>query len=770
MSAKTNRDADILAEAVDRFKQAMEATQAQLDRETEDLKFQVPEMQWPDEAKLARQGGKIGNVPLPPRPMLSIPKLAQPIRLIENQERAAQLAPQIVPISLNANQDTADMLREHYRQIDVDSKAHLARSWAFSRALKCGRGFYRILTEYDPHGEKGSGDLVIRIKRLLHQESALLDPFAEEPDGSDAEWGFLYQWIRFSRYRRMPGIKKGKGYGENGPLYDYSNDMLDVLIQEKPMWARYDTAAGEYGVLLVEYFSRAYKDDDPNDWSMVWRKMNGAEILDEQPWPGRYVPIVQVLGEELIPFDSERRYQGMITPNKDAQRFFNYAASSVAETIGQEPKATFIMAEGQEEGHEQEFLLANVRNFPYLRYKPKMVDGELAPPPTRVQADTSKLGMGLQSLAMANDFIQSGTLTYDPSLGNDSKSVKSGRQAMAYQQQHEAGNSNWLNNLARAAEHEACIVLDLIKNIYDRPGRMLLTRTQENKIKRVLVNQPYYEDNGQIVPVNGQVPPGIEPSAVKHYDLKSGASYACTANVSKGYKSALEEGSAGLSQLFEAEPELFKLLGDIWLDFQTFPGHKMAADRIRRAMPPELRGDEDQNDPRVQLGQLKQALAQAQAQMQQMAKDLETDAVKVRGQVEIANINAQKEVLLQEMKNASAIAVAQVNAAAKGVQMATEAANEAQATGREHAFQANQAAMDRQHEQMVAASQQQHDAQMAGAQAQADAAQSGADRAHEAGMAAAGHEQAMTQADQAAAHDAAGREQEAELNPPAESE
>src|SRR5262249_3292733 len=133
-------------------------------------------------------------------------------------------------------------------------------------------------------------------------------------------------------------------------------------------------------VLIAEYF-RVEVDEDTGQRRVFWSVINGIEVLaEEQEWNGCYIPIIPTIGRELIPFDEERRWVGIIEPNKDAVRLINYAASTAVEMAALEPKAPFIMAEGQQEGHEKEWLMVNVRNFPYLLYKPKNLGGELAPP------------------------------------------------------------------------------------------------------------------------------------------------------------------------------------------------------------------------------------------------------------------------------------------------------------------------------------------------------------------------------------------------------
>ena len=93
---------DIHALALERYTLVLEAEGAQRNRELEDLKFQIPEFQWSDKAREARQGGTVGNVPLPPRPMMSIPTLDQPIQLVLNAEKAAHLGVNIHPLSEDA--------------------------------------------------------------------------------------------------------------------------------------------------------------------------------------------------------------------------------------------------------------------------------------------------------------------------------------------------------------------------------------------------------------------------------------------------------------------------------------------------------------------------------------------------------------------------------------------------------------------------------------------------------------------------------------------
>src|SRR4051812_42125276 len=310
----------------------------------------------------------------------------------------------------------------------------------------------------------------------------------------------------------------------------------------------------------------------------------------------------------------------MYEPNMDGQRLFNYAASTAVEAMATEPRNTWVLAEGQEKGHEREFLLANARNFPYVRYVPVSLEGQQVPPPMRTQSDTSKLGMSIQMLQMAGEFIHAGTATFEPSLGQNSPNVKTKGGTLALQAQSEQANSHWLDSQAELSMTlEAKIVLSMLPFYYDRPGRVVRVLGADAKdAKSVMLNAPFtmqgkrpvalpFTTDAEQVQARGRVNDPNDPA--KYYNLLAGR-YDAVVNIGKGYKSRIDQGADELGQLFQAEPQLFSLLGDIYLRFRDFPGHEEAADRIKKMLPPQLQDQDGQNDPAIQLEQAKGQLQQ----------------------------------------------------------------------------------------------------------------------------------------------------------------
>jgi hypothetical protein len=90
--------------------------------------------------------------------------------------------------------------------------------------------------------------------------------------------------------------------------------------------------------------------------------------------------------------------------------------TSATEEVALRTKTPFIGAEGQFEGHEDDWNVANVRSFPYLEYKPTSLDGSLAPPPQRQPMTDVPAGY-LTMCQHANDNIKATTGLFDSSLG-----------------------------------------------------------------------------------------------------------------------------------------------------------------------------------------------------------------------------------------------------------------------------------------------------------------------------------------------------------------
>ena len=691
--------ADLLQRAKRDFKKAVEGWANQRKREIEDLRFQVAENQWDDLAKQQRQGGTAGGVTTPPRPMISISQVQQPIQLVKNQAAAADLGVNIHPISETASADIAEVKQGLYRRIERDSNAEQVRLWGFDRATQCGIGWYRIITQWDEDGDD-EWDQEIVIKRILHQESVYIDPAAQEPDFSDAEYGFVTAWLPKATFERLYPDAQGN-----------PEQAFDDAHSDGPEWTRGEGEDKAYQIAEYFYKKHDYQELTSPDGrtrkkdvvTVQWCTLTGAEVIEEQVWPGKHIPLIPVVGRELQPFDGERRIEGMIRPARDGQKFFNAAASTLVERMFLEPKVPFIGYEGQ--FTDRGWAYVNTRNLNYIQVpvKPDGAGGTL-PLPQRTQIDQGGMSVAMLALQEAKGFVQSSTAVYDPSLGETPKRGQSGRAVIAQQQQSDAGTSNYLQNLANISmPYEAKVVLDLIPKIYDRPGRVIrILGGEDEKEKTVMLGKPFVMDQSGEMPM--EAPPG-HPQA-KAYDLNKGK-YSISVTIGKSYQTKMQQGQETFGPLMEhMPPEIQVMLLPTWLKFQDTPGAKEAAEfltKYRDSKFPGLSGGKDEQPTAEQLQAKVQGMEQAGQQLQQQLQaagdQIKTDQAKQQAQIKIAQINSDKEIQLQRMRDATSIAVAEINARSKGVLSAQEALHESIALADQQAHELGMQAMDQAHQQ-----------------------------------------------------------------------
>jgi len=716
----TTEDAVILARSTRQYDVATESWTKQLEREQDDLRWQVPENQW-DPAARAQREGQDGT---PPRPILSISKIDQPLQLVSNQFRAADLGINVHPISEEADDDTAEMLQGLIRHIERDSQAELARSWAFDRARAAGRGAYRILKVYDPNGGHPLDQKLV-ITRILHQEGVLFDPAAEQPDYSDGEYAFVLSWVSRDDYRRQ--FPKAKRTGANAMEWA-------SMVAEAPGWVR------DEDMLVVEYWYKEHKFKKLcllDDWTIIDKsetgpdykppkgrkiiseheldevtvhvcKRSGFEKLDGQEWDGKHIPLVPVIGRELVPFDGERIYHGMIRPARDGQRLYNYGASTLVEDLALESKVPYVGAEGQFAGHEKKWGQANTRNFPYLEYKPVSLNGTLAPPPQRMQVDSSRMQLAMMTLQEADRFIQATTAVYDQSLGRK-RTDESGKAILALQQQSDASTSHYLDNAATISiPLEAKILLDLIPHVYSRPGRVArILQGDDDTTEMVMLNAPYTMDPRRKRPVMAQDP---NAQGVKQYTLKPGAHYDVSVTVGKSFQTKLEHGAEFTAKVVESAPDLMMLIGDLVFRYRDDPGAKEIAERLGKIIDqqhPNLRQGKDGQPSPEQMAAKAQAmemeLQAAGQQVQQLTQMLQTEQAKQQATMAKAQMDNEAKVQTSAADNAARVEIARMNNEVKLMIAQMEARFSERLTALEHANETRGRHEEMSHEVAMAA-------------------------------------------------------------------
>jgi hypothetical protein len=522
-----------------------------------------------------------------------------------------------------ANAKVADIITGIFKHIEVNSDADTAYDTAGEYAVRIGWGYWRVITDYV---REDSFDQEIFIRPIDNPFSVYFDPNSIQPDGSDAEKVLITTLMSKDDFRiQYPGADDGGDFNQRG-TGDFDPDWVqkeDIRVAEYFYCERKKTK-----LLLLSDGTKVFKDEAPSPEIMMaagimvvgerdtmrkkikWCKLTGLEILEERDWSGRYIPVVPVYGQQLTVEDKRKKY-GLVRNAKDAQRMYNYWQTSLTESIALAPKAKWLLAEGQDEGHENEWAQANIKSMPVLRYKQTDINGKEAPAPQRLQPEPPPAGVIAAAMSIDKD-LQSVVGIFDPSQlpqGN-----MSGKAIRGQQQQQDMTNFHYYDNLVRSMKHTGRIILDLIPKIYDRE-RVLRIIGYDGQPEMVTLNQRTQDEMG--------VEKVLNDVTVGEYDVYM--------DTGPGYQSKRQEAVEAMMPMISTNQELFNLAGDLVFRNMDFPGAEVIADRLAANNPLAQIDEKSEIPPQIQM-KLMQAEKQI-ADMQQMIAAMELEK-QYRGDIE----------------------------------------------------------------------------------------------------------------------------------------
>ena len=127
------------------------------------------------------------------------------------------------------------------------------------------------------------------------------------------------------------------------------------------------------------------KSRDIIEQEVEWFLIVGNEVVDRKIWPGKYIPIVRVIGEETV-IDGQLDRKGHTRALKDPQRTYNYWTSSAVEHVALQSKTPYIAPVQAIEGLETYWESANRDNHAILPYNGLDDSGNPIPAPARQAA------------------------------------------------------------------------------------------------------------------------------------------------------------------------------------------------------------------------------------------------------------------------------------------------------------------------------------------------------------------------------------------------
>ena len=641
-----------------RFTMALSAYSDSREDELDDLRFMAgsPDNQWQWPADVLATRGSVQGQTINARPCLTINKLPQHVRQVTNEQRQNRPTGKVIPADDKADVAVAEIFDGMVRHIEYISDADVAYDTACDNQVTYGEGYIRLLTEYC---REDSFDQDLKIGRVRNSFSVYMDPTIQDPCGSDAKWCFLTEDLTKEEYERMfPNASPvssmmSQGVGDQSLSQWLSEDTVRIAeyfyIEHKSAKLNLypDNVTAIDGTpqdkQLKLMFQKPIRSRNVDKKQVKWLKTNGFEVLQEQDWAGKWIPVIRVVGNEWE-VDGQLYVSGLVRNAKDAQRMYNYWVSQEAEMLALAPKAPFIGYGGQFEGYENQWKTANTTNWPYLEVNPDVTDGagSALPLPQRAAPPLAQTGL-IQAKMGASDDIKSTTGQYDSSLGAASNE-RSGRAILAREKQGDTGTYHYVDNLSRAIRYVTRQLVDIIPKIYDTE-RVARIVGLDGEVGMVKVNPQQPEPVKSIVDQTGIV-------MEKVYNLSVGVYDVCV-TTGPGYMTKRQEALDAMSMLLQSNPDLWKVAGDLFIKNMDWPGAQEMAARFAKIIDPKVMEGEDQSPEMQQAKQQIEAMTQHMQQMEGMLKRVEQSME--AQQLDIKRFDSEVKAYDAETKRISAV-------------------------------------------------------------------------------------------------------------------
>jgi len=628
MSKVNDKEDDQLDLMRERFAGATAAWSDTRESELDDLRFLAGspdnQWQWPEDVLSTR--GAVQGQSINARPTLTINKLPQHVKQVTNEQRQNRPACKVIPVDDKADIEVAEIFDGIIKHIEYKSNADIAYDTACENQVTYGEGYIRIISEYC---DDNSFNQDLKIMRVRNSFSVYLDPLCQDPCGADAQWAFVTEDLTKIEFeQKFPNAQPltawlDQGVGDETKGYWISKDTIRVAdyyffeTEEKTL----NLYPNEQTAYSDSPEAKYYKEQgiEPTKTRKVmiktlkYWKTNGYEILEENIWPGKHIPIIRVLGNEFE-VNGKILLSGIIRNAKDPQRMYNYWASCETEMLALSPKAPFIGYAGQFQGFEQQWGSANTTNWPYLQVNPDATDGagNPLPLPQRAQPPLPQTGI-LQAKLGAADDIKAVTGQYDSSLGATSNE-RSGRAILAREKQGDTGTYHFQDNHARGIREVAWQLVDLIPKYYDVP-RIARIIGVDGDVGMAYLNPQQQEPVRKIKDVTGNVIQKIYNPTVGTYDV-------CV-TTGPSYMTKRQEAMDAMMQILQGNPELWKVAGDLFVKNMDWPGAQELSERLAKTIDPKLLEDNDKSPALQAAEQQIQGMAQEMEQMHQMLQQVQ---------------------------------------------------------------------------------------------------------------------------------------------------
>lgn len=667
-----NSDEGIWRECAERLAIAISAESENRKNGLEAIKFRWGE-QWPVDVKNARTTQA--------RPALTINHTNISCQRQENTLRQQRPRIKVHPVGEGANVDTAAKVQGLIRHIENRSYASVAYDRGGKGSIDVGFGYWRVCSEYlGPT----SFDQELLIRQIRNHFSVYMDPLAQFPDGRDQKWCIVTELMKRDEYKRRYPKASNADYrnvdapGDNALLnHDWDRKEEIRLAEYYRIHEVRDTLClMSDGQIVFKSELPARKLREAVNWTpqidavtqkpverpsarvtVEWFRLNGKEIVERTVIPGRYIPIVRCEGnvEEI---DGRVARKGMVQDLMDPARMYNYWRTAQTERYALAPKAPWVMAEGQADGHP-EWHDANQKSYSTLVYKPTTVttaSGEvLVPAPERQPPAPVEEGMAQAAAGAEHDLMAvAGMQPDDPELR---KQIIGGNKYLQRRQaMQDLAHFQYTDNQEIAIAWTGELLLEQIPHYYDTE-RMQRIIGIDNKPQLIKINERTKDDDG-IERIKNDMTVGL---------------YAVVMDTGPDYATARQEAAENMTEVLGTPlGEMVVQQGaDIVLRNMDWHGADELADRVATQIPAAMQQIIEGLPQQAQhiIASMQQQLQQAQQTIEQQALEIKyaqgKETMRIHGTLEKTDRDNETKIRDTVIRGHTARDVAEIGAAAQ---------------------------------------------------------------------------------------------------------
>jgi hypothetical protein len=551
-----------------------------------------------------------------PDPAITLDVLSAVVNQVANDIRMNTPTVKVIAGDNDTSEETADILSGLIKNIEYESAADAVYDSSVLSAVRCGIGFFRVETEYE---DDESFNQKLCIKRVVNPLNVYIDCRTVEADGSDMQHATIIQELLASDFKEQFPDNDVSSFTDDNQNKQYKDDE-SVFIAEH---------------YYIESKTKTIKSPDGKKERNVTKKIvnrvlvSGNAILERTTFPGIYVPVIPVFGEEYW-VNGKRYLNSAIRRSKDAQKMYNYWRSVETSLLSDQQTAPTMVVGGQIAGYEAGWK--DKRSL-VVEYRDKDDAGNALPMPTRLPPPQIPSGIVNAALSMAND-IKATSGIYEASLGQRSNET-SGVAIARRQQEGDVATFHFADNLTRAIAYAGKVMVFAIPEIYDTP-RILNIMDVEDNVKKIGVNGDIAEDQEEPV------------------DLTRGR-YTVKVITGSSFTTKRQEAAEFFGKIVQSQPDLMQVMGDLLFKNMDLPGADALSERMKKVIDPKFLDEENDNPMAAQyqqqIQQLQQQLQMASQEMQAMQQQLENKqtetAIKVQSEQNKNEIEQTKLALQQ---------------------------------------------------------------------------------------------------------------------------